>query len=66
MLGIGLVLVVLGGLRVLQVETDTTFTGNWSWAPYGIALFVLAAIIGLAVRQVTRGAGAKPTTTGTR
>ena len=30
----GLVFLMLTGLRVLQVETGSTFTGSWSWAPY--------------------------------
>ncbi len=45
--GFGVICVTVGGLRVLQEETGDTFTGNWSWAPYGImavALIVLGAI----------------------
>jgi hypothetical protein len=47
LLGLGVVLLGVGGLRALQTETGTTFTGDWSWAPYGIvfvALFVGAGI----------------------
>ena len=41
LLGFGVVFVTIGGLRLLQEETGTTFTGNWSWAPYGIMTVVL-------------------------
>ena len=51
LLGTGLVLLVLAGLRALQDETGSTFQGNWSWAPYGIMLVVCAAVIGLAMSK---------------
>ncbi|HYD10698.1 MAG TPA: hypothetical protein VEA78_11395 [Acidimicrobiales bacterium] len=47
LLSIGLVLLALGGLRALQTETGTTFTGNWSWAPYLITLAGTVVVIGL-------------------
>lgn len=53
-LGLGLVLLTLAGLRALQTETGTTFTGNWSWAPYLIVLVVVAVLIGLTVSQINR------------
>lgn len=52
-LGLGLVLLILAGLRALQTETGTTFTGNWSWAPYLITLVGCLAIAGLAARAIT-------------
>ena len=45
--------VLLGGLRALQTETGTTFDGNWSWAPYLIAL----AGAGVVLAFVGRGMG---------
>ena len=33
LLGLGVVLLGVGGLRALQTETGETFTGDWSWAP---------------------------------
>ncbi len=54
LLGIGVILLVLAGLRALQTETGTTFTGNWSWAPYVIVLVVVLAVIGLALTCVTK------------
>lgn len=51
LLGIGVLLLAVAGLRALQTETGTTFHGNWSWAPYGIVLVVVALIIGLALSR---------------
>jgi hypothetical protein len=53
LMGIGVLLLALGLLRLLQEETGTTFTGDWSWVPYIIvfaALIVGAAIVWLARR----------------
>jgi hypothetical protein len=57
MLGIGCMLLLLGGLRALQTQTDTTFTGNWSWAPYLIAVAAGLVLIGLALLRITRRKG---------
>jgi hypothetical protein len=37
-LSIGLISLMLAGLRALQTETGSTFTGNLSWLPYLITL----------------------------
>ena len=50
--GIGFTLWVVAGLRALQTETGTTFTGNWSFAPYFITLLVTAVVIVLAVMAI--------------
>ncbi|HEY8215752.1 MAG TPA: hypothetical protein VIH82_01370 [Acidimicrobiia bacterium] len=42
LLGLGVVLLGVGGLRALQTETGDTFAGDWSWAPY---LIVFAALL---------------------
>ena len=57
MLGIGCGLLLLGGLRALQTQTDTTFSGNWSWAPYLIAVASGSGLIGLALLRITRRKG---------
>jgi len=46
LIGAGVVMVALGGLRLLQSETDA-FQGNWSFAPYLIVIvgLMLAAAI---------------------
>jgi hypothetical protein len=51
---LGSTLVVIAVLRVLQTETGTTFTGNWSWAPYLLTLLVAALIIALSIRAITK------------
>jgi hypothetical protein len=47
LLGLGVVLLGMGGLRALQTETGETFTGDWSWAPYGVMFVVMLAGGGL-------------------
>ena len=43
--------------RLLQAETGTTFTGNWSWVPY---LIVTAALmLGAALTWMARGDSGK-------
>ena len=51
-LSIGLVLLMLAGLRALQTETGSALDGNWSFAPYLIVLSVAAIIAGLADREI--------------
>jgi len=54
LLGIGLVLWALAGLRALQTETDDTFDGDYTWAPYLIVLAGALIFILLAVRRIGR------------
>jgi hypothetical protein len=56
-LGIGVVLLMLAGLRALQTQTDTTFTGSLSWLPYLITVVVGLALMGLAVWRISRRKG---------
>jgi hypothetical protein len=53
-LSIGLVLLLLGGLRALQTETGTTFTGNWSWAPYLLTLVGTGVVLALVARGMRK------------
>lgn len=46
LLAVGCLLLVLAGLRALQTETGTVFTGNFSWAPY-LIVFLAALILGV-------------------
>jgi hypothetical protein len=54
-LAIGLVILSVAFLRLLQGETGSTFSGNWSWAPYLICTVVVVAVAALAVRAVAKG-----------
>jgi hypothetical protein len=60
LLGIGVTLLALAGLRALQTQTNGTFDANWSWAPYLIVVAGAAVLIALAVSRITgrKGPGA--------
>jgi hypothetical protein len=51
--GLGLFLLVLGGLRLLQTETGSAFSGHLKFVPYVIALAVCGAIAGAAMKAAT-------------
>jgi len=55
----GLFLLMLSGLRALQTETGSTFTGSWSWAPYAIAFVgtVLVAVLFLSFIKPSKKGG---------
>ncbi len=53
-LGIGLLLLLLGLLRVLQTEWEFVDDSSWSWLPYLIVLIVCAALIGLTVSRINK------------
>ena len=55
LVGFGMVLLAIGGLRALQTETGSTFTGSLSWAPYGIVLVSATIALGIGVWLVLRG-----------
>jgi hypothetical protein len=52
--GIGLVIALVGVLRLLQGETNGVFGGNWSFAPYLLTALVAMLAIGIAVLLVLR------------
>lgn len=52
-LSIGLVFLAVAVLRVLQVETGTHLTGNWSWVPYAGALVAVGVVAGIAVSRIS-------------
>jgi hypothetical protein len=54
LVGIGAVELTVALLRVLQTETGTTFTGNWSWVPYVICIAALCVVAGVAVYAIQR------------
>jgi hypothetical protein len=47
MLSAGVVLLVIGVLRLLQSETGSTFSGHLSWLPYVIAAVLGVLVVGL-------------------
>ena len=53
----GISLLLLAGLRALQTETGTTFTGNWSWAPYLITLAGAVLVLGVSFWAVKHKRG---------
>jgi hypothetical protein len=55
----GVVLLILAGLRALQTQTGSTFTGSWSWAPYAITLVgtVLIAVLFLSFIRPSKKGG---------
>jgi hypothetical protein len=55
----GAVLLLLAGLRALQGETGTSFTGHLSWVPYLITAVAAVVVMGLAAWRITKGPGAK-------
>ena len=52
-IAVGVVLLLVGVLRVLQEETGTALTGNWSWVPYFAVSLIGAAVAGLAGWRIT-------------
>jgi hypothetical protein len=60
-LAIGLVLLLVGVLRLLQDETGSSLTGNWSWVPYFVVSFLGLAILGVAAWRVTAGPAQRKT-----
>jgi Putative Actinobacterial Holin-X, holin superfamily III len=52
-LSLGLLMLLIGLLRVLQTET-TVFHGNWSWVPYVITLAVAVIVIAIALSRIKK------------
>src|SRR4051794_36463870 len=58
-IGVGVVFFAIGGLRLLQQETDA-FHGNWSFVPYLIIIILLIGMAGLVFRMGTRAKETQP------
>ncbi len=54
LMGVGLVLLTIAGLRALQTETGTALTGNWSWVPYLAAVVFLAIVMLIFAKLISR------------
>ena len=57
LIGIGIVLLLLGVLRVLQTETGTVFEGSLSWLPYLITAVSGLVVVGSAGFLLLRSSG---------
>jgi hypothetical protein len=55
LVGVGSILLAIGALRALQTQTGSTFTGNLSWAPYGIVLAGSMVVLGIVGAIIMRG-----------
>jgi hypothetical protein len=53
LIGTGVIFVAIGGLRLLQEETDA-FHGNFTFVPYVIIIALLLGMAGLAIWYGTR------------
>jgi len=53
----GILLILIGVLRLLQTETGTALTGDFSWVPYAVVVVLGIAIIGVAAWRITAGPG---------
>jgi hypothetical protein len=54
-LAIGLGVLLLAGLRAMQTETGTTFSGTRTWMPYLATAGAAVVIAGLAGWRIARG-----------
>ncbi len=51
---VGLLMLMLGILRLLQSETGSTFTGNLSWLPYLITAVMATALLAVTALAIKR------------
>ena len=53
----GILLILIGVLRLLQTATGTALHGDWSWVPYAVVIVLGLMVIGVAVWRITAGPG---------
>ena len=56
-LAFGLLLILLGVLRLLQTETGSALTGDWSWVPYAAVVVLGIGVIAVAALRIQAGPG---------
>jgi hypothetical protein len=56
-LAFGLLLILLGVLRLLQTETGSALTGDWSWVPYAVTVLLGVGVIAVAALRIQSGPG---------
>lgn len=54
LLGMGVILLMLAGLRALQTETGDALDGSLSWAPYLIVLVVAGTLVLWALSRISK------------
>ena len=54
LLGLGLVYLLLGLLRLIQTQWTTVASGGWSWVPYMIVLVACLLLLILIVSRINR------------
>ncbi|MFM2046025.1 MAG: hypothetical protein RL383_102 [Actinomycetota bacterium] len=62
LLGLGMVFLALGALRLIQDMGGTAFSGGWSFVPHILTSLVLAAASAAALRRVARTSLARDNT----
>jgi hypothetical protein len=58
LLAVGVLLVLVGVLRLLQEETGSALSGDLSWVPYFAVSILGAGVAGVAAWRITAGPGA--------
>jgi hypothetical protein len=53
-LGLGLVLMLVGLLRLVQTEWERSATGNLSWLPYLIVVVVASVLLALTLMRIKK------------
>ena len=53
-MGLGLMIVLLGVLRLVQTELDRLSTGSLSWAAYALTLIVTLALLAITLLRVKK------------
>lgn len=53
-LGLGLMLVLLGLLRMFQVEWERSATGSWSWVAYAIVLVITVILLAITLLRIKK------------
>lgn len=54
-IAIGILLLLIGILRLLEDETGSALTGDWSWVPYFVVSVLGLAVAGVAAWRITAG-----------
>ena len=51
---VGMVLLALGGLRLIQDVSGSAFSGAFSWVPYAMTVVVAGAVVAVAFGQIRK------------